>query len=404
VVDYYSENLVDRWTIQKLIRLPHSLLGDGLFDAVQQQDQLNEVNSLLIKNIRFATVGHKVYDANVIDPKDVVNDPENGWIPARPSVGVALNQSIQDLRPTALSQDVAAWRASLKESMQDMTSAYDPAVGKALGANTPYSQSVFLSEKAQARWKESVRYNRPELTRFWKQLLKLARDNWIDERTRALIDNTGEWSFQKFIGADLDGSVDIVLAKEDFKPQSRAEQVQSLTHLTEIMPLLPALPPRQKIMVEEMFGLRADANPMSTQIMRAFRMIDRMLKGEIVTPLPMVDDAAIQIPVFQDFLASEKGDDLILTNPEARANIFTYMVSLATMGMSTMASPAGQFMQQPGQPAAPSGSPPSSESKPPGGQPGQPGGGPREAGSGQESAQSPVPAKQPGAPYPAGTR
>lgn len=392
VVDFYEECLTDRWTHEVLIPVPHSLIGDGLYDAILVQDQINEMNSLFIQHLRYSTVGHKLYDSEMLDSKDIVNDPRNGWIPVKRRLEGSLNDAVRELPPTQISQDIPAWLQHEHEIMQDMTSAYDPATGKGIGANTPYSQSVFLNEKAQGRWAGTTAYNSPALVQFHRQLLQIARDNWIDPRRRSFQKQTGEWSFEQFSRADLQGQVEIILTNTDMKPQSRAEQIQGLTMLTTLAPLLPAMPPRQKLRIEEMLGLPPDANPTSNQISRAYRMIDRISQGMVVTPTVLVDDANIQVPVFQDYLLSENGETLAEQNPQAWANIHLYMLTLMQMGMMQQNSPAAQHMgpppnQPPVKGTAPQGQPP----KPAGGQPGQQGGGPQ-GGPGspvQPNAQSP---------------
>ncbi len=401
VVDYYAENIFDRWTHEVLIPVPHSLLGDGLYDNVPVQDMKNETNSLFIQHLRYSTVGHKLYDSNVIDPKDIVNDPKNGWIPGKPSLDRSMRDAVHELPPTPLSGDVPAWLQHLDQAGQDMSSAYDSQAGKSLGANTPYSQSVFLAEKAQGRWKGSHDYNYPERIRFHVQLLEDARNNWIDMRQRAVVDNTGQWSFEQFSQADLQGDVDITFSDTDFKPRTRAEQVQGLTMLTTLLPLIPTLPPKQKLRIEEMMGLPPDANPMSGQISRAYRMIDRLKKGEEIAPLPLVDDPQQQIPVFMDFLASEDGEALGEAEPEIFAMIYSYMMTLMQFGMAQLSSPGGQLASQvSGKPQPQQGGAASSanptEGKSPGGQPGQPGGGP--GSMEQPEAQSPAKPAPPVAP------
>jgi hypothetical protein len=390
VIDFYPEHLADRWTHEVLIPNAHQMLGDGLFDAILLQDQLNEMNSLFIQHMRYTTVSHKVYDVNIIDPKNVVNDPKNGWIPGSPSVDKRISDSVFDIPPNQLSPDTWNWRSTVLTGMQDMTSAYDPVTGKGLGANTPYSQSVFLAERAQSRWQGSLAYNRPELIRFHRQLLEIAKNNWIDERSRAIADNTGAWSFQQFSQADMQGSVDINLTNTDFKPRSRAEQIQGLQMLTTLMPLLPMMPPRQKLRIEEMLGLPPNANPMSTQVSRALRNIDRIKKGEPVTPLPMVDDAMVQIPVYADWLASEEGEAIAETTPEIYANVYTLLTTLTMMGLMHMQSPASQ-LTNPQQNSLPGGKgePPAQKGQP-GGQLGQQGGGsPNPDGQAQSPAAAP---------------
>lgn len=399
VVDYYEEDLRDRWTHEILIPLPHSLFGDGLYDSVLMQDQINELDSLLIKHMRYSTTGKTYYESNSIDSKDIVNDPANGMVPVKLSMDAAIQQKVMQTMPNTLSQDVPAWLATMKSAMADMTGAYDPVTGKGMGANTPYSQSVFLTERAQSRWQGSLNYNRPELIRFHRNLLEDARANWADLRQRAVRDNTGEWSFRTFAESDLQGQVDIIISNTDFKPRSRAEQIQGLEKLVELVPLLPVLPPKQKMRVEEMLGLPPDANPMSTQISRAYRQIDRMKRGEVITPMPMIDDAAAQVPVLQDFLASEDGEATAEANPQIFSNIYIYMVTLLQMGMAQMNAGISA-------PSSPQGAPPSSPNAPRPTQPGQPGGQMGQEGGGSKlggpvnMAQSPAEPKQPMPPIP----
>lgn len=389
VVDWYADKLIDRWTMDVLIPLPHSLLGDGLYDAILMQDQINESNSLIMKHVRYSTVGHEVIDSSILDGKDIVNDPANRFISGRPSMDKTIAQSVYSIRPGQLSPDVGNWVASRLTAMQDMTSAYDPVTGKSLGANTPYSQSVFLAERASSRWQGSESYNKPERIRFHRQLLQIAKTNWTDIRTRPIKDNSGNWSFQQFQAADLQGNVDIYLSNTDFRPKSRAEQIQGLTTLIQLAPIIPSLPPRQKIRIEEMLGLPPDSNPMSNQISRAFRQLDRIKKGETVTPNPLFDNAQIQVPVFQDFLVSEDGEALAEADPELFAAVSTYMVTLMMMGMQAMMSPMGQMgFIGGGQPQTAGAGSPSSQPGQPGGQPGQKGGGPGSAD--QPNAQTPA--------------
>ncbi len=399
VVDYYADDLFERWTHEVLIPVPHSLMGDGLYDALLLQDMINEVNSLIIQHIRYSTVGHKLYNPLIIDTKDVENDPANGWIAAKPSIETDISKAVQQLLPGQLSNDVPAWLANVKSAMQDMTSAYDPSIGKGIGANTPYSQSVFLSERAQSRWNASNSYNRPQLIKYHQNLLEIAQHEWLEPRRLAVVSSTGNWSFNEFSQADLCGEVELIMSNTDMNPKSRAEQVQALVMLQQLAPIIPALPPKQKLRVEEMLGMPPDANPMNTQISRAYRHIDRIIKGEVIQPLPFVDDMNIQLPVIWDFMASEQGEDLAVSNPKAYSDIYTFGITQMHMLQMQAAAQAGGMVhpgsqpQPPGGPPHPPQPPPGGPPKSPGGQPGQPGGGPNSGA--QPPAQSPAPTPAP---------
>lgn len=378
IVDFYPEDLQDRWTAEVLIPLPHSLLGDGLYDCMLTQDQINETNSLYIQHVRYSTVGINVYDKNIISKEDIVNDPKFNWIAGNPSIDKNIGQAVQQIRPAPLGPEVSQWIESRKAAMQDMSSAYDPAVGKGIGANTPYSQSVFLTEQAQGRWLGSNNYNLPERIRFHKNLLKIAQTEWLETRTAAARANTGAWSFQQFSQADLCGEIDLSFSNTDMQPKSRAEQIQALQMLTELVPLMPMLSQKQKLRVTEILGLPPDTDPVNVQIARAYRQIERITNGEVVSPLPFVDDPNIQIPVIGEFLAGEDGEELAMNDPKAFADVYTYQTALMLMlqGMQGFAMPPGMGQSTPA--GAPQQGQPGEKPKgTPGGQPGQKGGGPQ---------------------------
>jgi hypothetical protein len=381
-VDYYAENLMDRWTYEVLIPVPHSLMGDGLYDALLMQDQINELNSLVIQHTRYSTVGHNIYDSTVIDPKNIINDPKNGWVKGTPTLDKKVAESVFQVRPAPLGPEVIGSLNDKRSSMEDMTSSYGPSVGKGIGANTPYSQSVFLTERAQSRWQGSLAFNRPELTRFHKQLLKIAQNDWLEPKTAAVMANTGAWSFQQFSALDLAGDVDISFSDKDLAPKSRAEQVQALQMYAELAMVIQQMPPKQKLRVEEMLGLPPDSNPMSTQISRAYRQIDRISKGDQITPLPFVDNPEVQIPVLDDFMASQQGEDVAMASPEIFAKIYEYRTALMiqfqqSMNLVKPGQPAPPQQAQPGQGGSPE---KPGDKKPAGGQPGQaPGGAPAQS-------------------------
>jgi hypothetical protein len=316
----------------------------------------------------------------------LVNDPENGWVKAKNLFEKTVSQSVFQVRPLQLSSDVPAWISNNKLAMQDITSVYDSSSGKGVGANTPYSQSVFLNERAQSRWNGSRAYNRGQVVRMHQQLLKFAQNEWLEPRTHAIKANSGEWSFQQFEQADLIGEIDISMSDTDMKPVGRAEQVQALQMYGELMPLFATMTPKQKLRVEEILGMPPDSNPDNAQISRAYRTIDRIEKGEVVTPLAFVDDPNTQVPVFIEVLAGERGESIALADPQTFANIYTFMISLLNMlqGQQGFVMPGMKQGMQPQQ----GGMPPDQKGVP-GGQPGQQGGGPKSEGM---EAQSPAPA------------
>ena len=143
-----------------------------------------------------------------------------------------------------------------------------------------------------------------------------------------------------------------------------------------------------------LIGFPPEGNPETLQVKLALRMIQRVIKGEMVTPLMFVDELSIEIPVLQQYLAGEDGERLAMENPEAYANVYTLLASMQQMMM----------IQTAGMPKPPM--PQGGEGKPTQGQQGSPQKQENAAGQTQEYASTNVPQAQrvPMPPLPSGAR
>jgi hypothetical protein len=339
------------WTHYAYFPNTYSFWADGMVDCLPIQDQINETNSLMIRYLRYCTMAKKLFDPNIIDPEELSNNPEEAWIKARPQLDKKLSDGVWSLEPTQLSQDVGRWKQDQKMAMQNQSGAFAASVGQSTGANASYSKQVFETERAQGRFAPMFDYNRPATVAWVRQLLTIFRDNAMDERIKRFIDNTGQWSFDKFTGSDLaQGSFDVRIPDNDSLPKSRVEKAQGLEMLVQLTPVIATLTHKEKAYIFDFIGLDPEASPETLQTQRAFRTIERLIKGEQITPLPFVDDSNMQVGVFQEYLAGESGDKLANDDPEGFAKVYTYMMTLVQMGMmqSTAMAP---------QPAPPGGPP-----------------------------------------------
>lgn len=388
----------DCWTHYQYIVLPYSAWGDGMVDALPVQDQINETNSLQTRYLRNCTVGKVIYDANVVTPEWLSNNPNEAWIQGNTQLGQSLAQAVHQINPISLSQDVPMWKQGLTGAMQDMTWAFNAQMGKSNGANTPYSADVFQAEQAMGRFLPMFKYNRASNIQAVRQQLALFRDNMTEERKRRFKDNTGRWSFEKFMGSDLaQGSFDIVIQDAETAPQSKAERAKGLEMFAQLAPLMPALSQKQRVYVLDLIGMPPDANPDTLMSEKAYRDIDSIVtKGEDVTPNGFILDIPIYVKTIKEFLAGEEGDTLASQNPEAFSKVAGLMMTAMMMGQ--------QMQMMPSHGAAGPGAP--QAGGPPGGsQPGQ-GAAPPSKPPQLEQAQSPVPdaQKQTMPPLPAGAR
>ncbi len=378
-----SQSMDECWTHYAYYPNTYSFWADGMVDCLPIQDQINETNSLMIRYLRYCTMSKKIFDTGIIDPETLSNNPEEAWIPANPQLDKKLSDAVYSLDPAQLSPDVSRWKQDQRLAGQDMSGAYAASVGQSTGANASYSKQVFEAERAQGRFAPMYDYNRPAQVAWVRQLLTLFRDNALDERKKQFIDNAGQWSFEKFTGADLgQGSFDVRIPDSETIPKSRVEKAQGLEMLVQLQPVLPMLTHKEKVYVFDFIGLEPEGSPDSLQAQRAFRIIERLIAGEKITPLPFVDDFMIQATVFKEYLAGEDGDKLAQESPEAFTNVYSYLMTMIQMqaqqGMTMGAMGLGP-------------TPPTSQGTPPS----QPK---------QEMAQAPIDQKVPMPPLPAGVR
>lgn len=385
-VDHRKEKIEDCWTHEILYRNPHSAYGDGMFDCIPVNRYINLIKRLMARHVDYSSVGLTAYDDTMFDPIVVSNDPAERFVAVKRAFEGRLADGFHTISPAQLAPEIPMLLQMSYQAMQDMSGAFNPSAGKEIGANTPYSAYVMLDERAQGRFLPAAHQNAGQVKEHTRQLLTIAQKEWIDPRQKIEIDqNTGRMSWKIFTGADLArGSWDVKVSIADFKPKTRAEQMQGFEFLRNFN-IDPTASPKGRIFFFETVGMPIEDN-ISVQVRRTYRQIERMKQGETVAPLPEVDDPIIQMPALIEFMASPGGEDLGETHPEAFSAVYLYFWSLKMMLAQSMAMDPTKMAAPPPGPAP--GGPPPEPGKSPGGQEGQPGGGP--AGAGQEYAQSPA--------------
>jgi len=364
VVEWRAESIDDHWTHEIYLPNPESFYGDGMVDNVPIQRMLNKINQLQVQRLEYDTVPLRLYDVDMVVKEDITNDPSKKWIAANTSPEKGLDAAVRDLNAQTLSMDVQAFKAQVYQADQDVSGATDPLGGNIAGANTPYSAYVFAAEQGQVRFLTSMKYNAGAVQDHVRQLLKIAQTNWVDARQREQIDqNLGKSTWSSFTGADLaQGSWVVKILSNDFKPKTRAEMMYGMEYLIKFgVDVMSS--PKMRLDFFEKVGITPDGDMQSTQARRAYRQIEKMKVGD-VQPDPLIDDGMIQAPIIQEYLASQQGEQLMETNPEAYQRCVNYLqlvlqmtamrnMAMAGMGMPGMLGPmpSGGGPQQGGTPA-----------------------------------------------------
>jgi hypothetical protein len=390
MAEWRPEKLEDVWTYEVYYPNVHSAYGDGMFDDIPIQRGINQVGQLTMRHFEYDTIPLRLYDDTLIltDPNNIGNDPKKKWIPVNTTLERGLETAVRDLSAQALSFDVNILRQDLRQVDQTISGATDPRAGQIAGANTPYSAQILAVEQGQTLFLPSSKFNKPAIRDHVRIVLNLAKKNWTDPRTLAEADqNTGRTSWKTFVGADLSrGNWNVYVMDTDFKPKTRGEVMQAMAEGRNMgIDFLGS--PKLRMKAFENLGIPADGDMVSTQAKRASRIIEKFrtnqftnpATGQLIQPDAIIDDGIIQFAVFQEFLASDEGDDFAQDNPQA----FELLKQYAWTGLQIAAMRNAAFGPAGLPPAGPQMMPDKPQPGPPG--PQQPK---------QEHAQSPVPPGQ----------
>lgn len=358
IVDVQPQRLTDVWTHEVYLPNAHSFYGDGMYDDIPIQRSINKIGQLTERHLEYDTIPLRLFDDTMFSTKPVSNDPATKWLGVETSLERGLDKAVKDLPAQNLSWDVGELYRNRIQADADISGATDPLGGKIAGANTPYSAQLLAVEQGQTRFLPTASYNRDAVGEHTRQVLKLAQNNWgkNDPRQLAEIDaNTGRSTWKQFTGLDLSkGSWNVYVAKTDFKPKTRGEQMQALD-VAKNYGINVVETPKMRLELFEKIGLDPSGDTLSTQARRAGRIIDWYRQGIVYAPQPLIDDGMIQAPVILEFLASPQGDDLLELSPLAYQGLATYVQTV--LNIAAMQNQAFQTMGLGAPQSAPQGQP-----------------------------------------------
>ena len=202
-----------------------------------------------------------------------------------------------------------------------------------------------------------------------RQSLKLAAENWLDERVNAVMGLNGKWEFQKLKGSAIDlDRITIVTRVMPIDPSQQDSMSQAVASGA-----LDPQDPRVKRKMMELFHLPVELDDLYMDQKKQWKEIEQMSNGQQVQPQMIRDNDQVHISICRDFLNSDEADE----NPQLAQMVLQHaqmhiinMARQQAMAAAVQAS-GQQAMQQAG------GGPP----------PGQPQGGPQEQGGKQPEGQ-----------------
>ena len=203
--------------------------ADGLEDAVQNQQIINEYNSLGVENVLYNASPKLVINPKLINPATVTGRPkdmilmnDNARSESTPETSFAQIQGM------SLTQEVGYGIESAKRDMREQTGALlafngqgDDQIQTATGASIARDSALALVSTALAiRAEKDLDWN-------W-QILKYVQENWYDHKYKFLLGKYNEQEAESFRDSILEEEIQLFVETGSWMPLTNYEKLQNL--------------------------------------------------------------------------------------------------------------------------------------------------------------------------------
>lgn len=337
-----NDSIDDHWTHFGYNFVPGRFWWDGDDDLIPGQLKLNETDRLIMRNQAYNSVPQKVVDKQRIDVDQITNDPEELIICK--VGGRPVNEAIMNLEGQQLPQEVWQWRATQLQDMEYHSGVF----GSSIGAHDPgvnsFGGQEFMASKTEQAMSPMLLVFKEANEQWARQMLKIAANNWLDDRVKTTMGINGQWEFKKLRGRML--QLDKVKVTAAVIPVDYTEQ-QSFSQAVASGVLNPQ-DPRVQQKALELYNLPKELSSFSADAKVQWDEIDQMKQGQQVMPMLLRDNHQVHFEICRDWLISDEGR---YAPQEIQAMVYQHMqqhmIQMATMQKVQMAiAGSGQEGQQ----------------------------------------------------------
>lgn len=362
-----NDSIDDHWTHYVFTPVPGRIWGDGDDDIIPEQLKLDETDRLIMRNQGYNSAPLLAIDSQRIDKNEILNDPST-LIEVK-SAGRPVRDAFEVIKPQALTNETWQWRAAHLTDMQFHSRVSPTAVGQHESGNNTFGGQESSAAKSDNSLLPNLMLWKTADEQWARQALKLAAENWLDERVNAVMGINGRWEYDKLRGAALD--MDKFVIESRVLPIDPAQQGA----LSEAVAsgLLNAQDPRVMRKALELYHLPTELDSFYMDSKVQWKEIDKMkVSGQQIQPTLIKDNDAVHVDICRVWLNSDEADE----NPQVAMIVIQHaqlhiMQMAKTQAMqAAVAGGANDFpgaqQQQPGQ-GQPGGGQPGGGKKPEGG-------------------------------------
>jgi hypothetical protein len=221
------------------------------------------------------------------------------------------------------------------------------------GGDKTLGEIQILQERGMAAFKGPLDQQVKAERQLVRLLLWIARDSAWSPRFRQVMGESGEWELQQFVGAELGGSIDVLVETTSAWPKSPLMQRMMIREAIEVGALPPAAQdPELAQKLLSLFNLAELKPSLDLDRKQIARKLDRwkaaQMPQEILPPRPDRENLPLHFLHLTNFLKSEPFELLETQNPAvAQAMVMHVQQISAMLAQQAAAAAAAQQPQKP---------------------------------------------------------
>ena len=337
-----NDTIEDHWTHYVYTPVPGRIWGDGDDDIIPLQLKLDETDRLIQRNQGYNSAPLLVINSQMIDKNEILNDPST--IIESKSGGRPIAENFAQIKSQPLSQETWQWRNTEIMDMQ-FHSRFAPS---AAGQHEPGVNTFGGQESMAAKSEDSLLPNlllwKSSDEQWARQVLKLASENWLDERVHSVQGINGRWEFEKLRGAALDMDkftiVSRVLPIDPTQQDAFSQAVASGA--------LDPQDPRVKRKMMELFHLPLELDSFYDDAKVQWKEIEQMKQtGQQIQPELIIDNDTVHIDICRVYCNSDEGKADLATRQLVKQHAQLHIINMLRQGqMQAVIQGAGASAQQ----------------------------------------------------------
>lgn len=313
-----------------------TIWSDGVEDAVQNQQILNELRSLSMENILYNASGKTVYNPHLVDPETMSGSPKDAVpMSTRSTRDDDPRKAVYQMQGMSLTQEVGVAMMEAKGNMREQLGSF-PSVQGMSDPNVKTATGISIIRDAAIALIGTPLAVMSYVDVSWAgKILRHVKEGWIDGKYERLLGSYSKHEIECFKRIDLDKDIEVYVEPNSWLPKADFEHISDLSNFLMALGLPlgflnPQLPQKVREYAASIYRMPFDLNEMNPDTRLANISVERLKTYLLETFGDLNKDVSLEdmTQAMEDFNTEIIVPDVECDNHQEYIN--AYMTALKT--------------------------------------------------------------------------